>query len=197
MLTVFKPVAEKPLKPIANLLKSVNPNVISLLGLLFPVIFFLCILNKLYVLGLFVFIFNLVDLLDGMVARMSGKVTAFGGFLDSTIDRFADFTVIAAFGFAYIVHWDIIAPLILLTYLISYMRSRTELAAKGKLSASVGIIERTERLVLIFVGLLVYTIFPKTSVMGQNLMAIMCLALIVLSVITVAQRVVFAYQKLD
>ena len=197
MLTVFKPVAEKPLQPIANLLKSVNPNVISMLGLLFPVIFFICILNKLYVLGLFVFIFNLVDLLDGMVARMSGKVTAFGGFLDSTIDRFADFTVIAAFGFAFIVHWDIIAPLIMLTYLISYMRSRTELAAKGKLSASVGIIERTERLILIFVGLLIYALFPKTTLMGQNLMACMCLVLMALSVITVAQRVVFAYQKLD
>jgi archaetidylinositol phosphate synthase len=196
MLTVFKPVAEKRLQPVAGLLKNVSPNAISLLGLVFPVLFFLCVIQKLYALGLVVFIFNGVDLLDGMVARMSHKVTAFGGFLDSTIDRFADFTVLAAFGFAYIVHWDVLAPLILLTYLISYMRSRTELAAKGAIVASVGIIERAERLILIFLGLLFYAIFPHARLLHQNIMTWTCLLLIVLSAITVAQRFVFAYQKL-
>ncbi|HJP96509.1 MAG TPA: CDP-alcohol phosphatidyltransferase family protein [Candidatus Saccharimonadales bacterium] len=196
MLTVFKPVIEQPLKPVARVLQHINPNLISLLGLVFPVLFFWAVMQEQYAWALVAFVFNGVDLLDGMVARLSGNVTAFGGFLDSTIDRFADFTVIAVFGFAGLVGWNIILPLLMLTYLISYMRSRTELAAKGKLTASVGIIERTERLLLVFIGLLLYAVFPNTQVGGQNVLGLTCLLLIALSVITVAQRTAFAYQKL-
>lgn len=199
MLTVFKPKAEKALQPIATLLKNSNPNALSALGLVFPVLFYLFLINDMYVLALITFIFNAVDMLDGMVARATNKVTAFGGFLDSTIDRFADFVVIAAFGFAGIVSWGIILPLIMLTYLISYMRSRTELAALGsgvKLTASVGIIERTERLVAIFIGLLGYTLIPSVHILDFNVMEMVCLILMVLSVITVYQRTMFAYQKL-
>ena len=197
MLTTIKPVAEKSLRPLASIFKHVNPNIISLFGLLFPVLFFLCVYHKMYALALFVFIFNGVDMLDGMVARMSGKVTAFGGFLDSTIDRVADFTIIAVFGFAGLVGWNIILPLLMLTYLISYIRSRTELAAKGTLVASVGFLERTERLIGVFLGLLLYAIFPDAQLWGQNIIGIMCLVLIVLSAWTVGQRVVFAYKKLS
>lgn len=197
MLSTVKPAAEKAIKPLALLLKNVNPNVISLFGLVFPVLFFLCVMQKQYALALFVFIFNGVDMLDGMVARMTGKVTAFGGFLDSTIDRFADFTVIAVFGFAGLVGWSIILPLIMLTYLISYIRSRTELAANGTLVANVGFLERTERLIGIFVGLLLYAIFPDATVAGQNIMALTCIILITLSAFTVGQRFIFAYQKLS
>lgn len=197
MLTTIKPVAEKSLRPLASIFKNVNPNIISLFGLVFPVLFFLCVYHKMYALALVVFIFNGVDMLDGMVARMSGKVTAFGGFLDSTIDRVADFTVIAVFGFAHLVGWNIILPLLMLTYLISYIRSRTELAAKGALVASVGFLERTERLIGVFLGLLLYAIFPDTHIAGQNILGITCIVLIVLSAVTVGQRVIFAYQKLS
>lgn len=196
MLTTLKPVAEKTLQPVARALRGVSPNALSCLGLLFPVLFYLFLMNEQYVLALITFIFNAVDLLDGMVARASGKVTAFGGFLDSTIDRFADFVVIGAFGFAGIVDWGIIMPLILLSFLISYIRSRTELAAKGQLSASVGIVERTERLLVIFIGLALYALWPHVSMNGYNLMEIACLILILFSAITVWQRVVFAYKKL-
>lgn len=196
MLSFAKPAAEKTIKPLATLLKNVSPNVISLFGLVFPVLFFLCVMHEMYALALLVFIFNGVDMLDGMVARMTGKVTAFGGFLDSTIDRFADFTVIAVFGFAGLVGWNIILPLLMLTYLISYIRSRTELAAKGKLVANVGFLERTERLIGIFVGLALYALFPSFTAGGFNILALTCILLIVLSAYTVGQRFVFAYKNL-
>lgn len=196
MLTVFKPVAERPLKPIAKALKDVNPNSISMLGIIFPTLFFLLVINHQYAWALFVYIFNWVDLLDGMVARLSGRVTKFGGFLDSTIDRFADFAVLTAFGFAFIVSWDIVVPLLMLSFVISYMRTRIEYMADGKVTASVGIIERTERLVIVFIGLLLYVIFPHVRLWHQNVMSITLLVLIVLSAITVFQRLAFAYQKL-
>lgn len=197
MLTTIKPIAEKSLRPLAAIFKDINPNVISLFGLLFPILFFICVYQELYVLALVVFVFNGVDMLDGMVARMSGKVTAFGGFLDSTIDRVADFTVIAVFGFAGLVGWNIILPLLMFTYLISYIRSRTELAAKGTLVASVGFLERTERLIGVFIGLLLYAIFPDAQLGNQNILGITCVILLILSVFTVGQRVAFAYQKLN
>jgi archaetidylinositol phosphate synthase len=196
MLTVFKPVAERPLRPVASLLKNVNPNAISMLGIVFPFLFFFFIINHHYIPALIVFIFNGVDLLDGMVARLSHRVTIFGGFLDSTIDRFADFAVLAAFGFAFIVPWDIIVPLLMLSFAISYMRTRIEYMAQGKVTASVGIIERTERLVIIFLGLLLYTIFPNVRLWHQNLMTVTLVILLILSAITVVQRFMFAYQKL-
>lgn len=197
MLSFLKPQTEKILKPVAHLFRNVNPNTITMFGLLFPVLFFICIMQDLYWLALIVFIFNAVDMLDGLVARAQNKVTAFGGFLDSTIDRFADFTVIVAFGFAGIVDWEILLPLVMFTYLISYIRSRVELAAKGTLTASVGIVERTERLIIIFVGLLAFALMPTVAIAGQNLMSVACIVLLVLSVVTVGQRVAFAYKKLD
>lgn len=185
------------LQPVARIFRNVNPNTITLFGLIFPILFFVCIMQEQYWLALVVFIFNAVDMLDGLVARAQNKVTAFGGFLDSTIDRFADFTVIVAFGFADIVPWEVLLPLVLFTYLISYIRSRVELAANGTLTASVGIVERTERLVVIFVGLLAYAIFPEVTLFDQNVMTLACTLLLALSVVTVGQRVHFAYKKLD
>lgn len=196
MLGFLKPVTEKALQPVARPFKNVNPNLITLLGLLFPVLFFIAVVHEMYAAALVAFIFNAVDMLDGIVARSQQKVTAFGGFLDSTVDRFADFTVLVAFGFAGIVQWGIVLTLVMLTYLISYIRSRTELAANGKLVANVGIMERTERLLCVFAGLLLYAIWPHANIHGQNIMSLMFLAITLLSAITVAQRIVFAYKKL-
>lgn len=199
MLTTFKPVAEKAIQPLALLFKHTNPNVVTFFGMVFPVLFFWFVLEGWYVAALVVFVLNLVDMLDGAIARQQNKVTAFGGFLDSTIDRFADFTVLAAFSFAGIVSWNIMAPLLLLSYLISYIRSRTELAAKGQIQASVGIVERTERLVCVFLALLLYAIFPDFEVGGSlnlNLAEVLLIVLSVFSFVTVVQRVWFAYKHL-
>lgn len=197
MLTFAKPYAEKALQPLGKLLKNVNPHVITLFGLVFPIIFFVLVVHKQYAWALVAIVLNIVDMLDGMVARAQNKVTAFGGFLDSTIDRFADFTMIVAFGYAGLVHWNLVLPLVLCAYLTSYIRSRTELAAKGTLVAAVGILERTERFIGLFVGLLLYVLFPHVLVFGHNIVTCVFALLLVLSVITIGQRIVFAYKHLD
>ena len=196
MLSTLKPVAETALRPVAQLLRQVHPNVLTVFGLVFPVLFFVCLMQGWYWWSLLMLILHGADMLDGMVARSQGKVTAFGAFLDSTVDRFADFVVLAAFAFAGLVGWEVVAPLLMLTYLISYIRSRTELAAKGKLTAAVGIIERTERFIAIFCGLLAYAIWPAFTVYGLNLPTLAALVLVLLSTITVYQRIAFAYRKL-
>lgn len=196
MLSVLKPIAEKTLTPVARLLRHVNPNVITLTGIIFPILFFVCLQQQAYGWALLMLVLTATDMLDGLVARSQNKVTAFGGFLDSTVDRFADFVVLVAFGFASIVAWEAVLVLVLLSYLISYIRSRTELAAKGMLVANVGIIERTERLLIVFVGLAAYYLMPDVTLYGHNLMTIAFGLLIFLSAITVGQRVMFAYRKL-
>jgi len=188
--------AEKTLTPVARLLQNVPPNVLTLLGLVFPILFFVFTVQGMYAWALVMLVMNVADMLDGLVARSQNKVTAFGGFLDSTVDRFADFTVLAAFAFADIVSWEIMAPLLMLTYLISYIRSRTELAAKGNLVAAVGIVERTERFVAIFIGLLLFAVWPDVAMSGFNLAELTFLVLGALSLVTVGQRVHFAYRNL-
>lgn len=197
VLSAFKPALEKYLQPVAHVLRDVNPNALTIVGLIFPVLFFAALRYEVHWLALMVLALSGFDMLDGMVARGQGKVTAFGGFLDSTIDRFADFVIVAAFGYAALVSWEVVLPLLLLTYLISYMRSRTELAAKGKIAANVGIVERGERITLIFTALLIYTVFPTFTLFGgKNVLTLAFLLLIFLSLITIAQRFAFAYKKL-
>ena len=196
MLSVFKPAVERKLHPVAKILRNVNPNLITSGGLVFPVLFYIFIQDNAFLWALIVLALTATDMLDGLVARAQNKVTAFGGFFDSTVDRFADFTVLVAFGFAGIVSWEITLILVLLSFLISYVRSRTELASKATLVANVGIIERTERITLIFIGLFLYSLWPDVSIAGLNFMSFTFVVLILLSIVTVIQRFVFAYRNL-
>lgn len=127
-------------------------------------------------------------------------MTAFGGFLDSTLDRVGDFFLITAFAFSGIVSWNIVAPLLLFSFLISYARGTSEKVAliKGDTTTkfNVGIIERSERLVLIVAALIAYMIFPTFSMGGFNSAEIIFGVLLLLSSYTAYQRIMYAYKKL-
>lgn len=158
--------------------------------------FFIFILEKLYLLALIVFVGNALDMLDGAVARAHGKVTAFGGFFDATIDRISDFLTITAFGFGRLVRWEIIVVLVLLSFLISYTKSRGELASGGRISFGIGIIKRPQRLIIIFVSLLLYILTPNININNVNIIEWLFLLLILLSAYTFLQRVFLAYREL-
>ncbi len=135
-------------------------------------------------------------MLDGAIARLHKKTTKFGAFLDSTCDRISDGVIITAFGFAHIIRWEIIIPLLITSYLISYIRSRAELAAEKKISLAVGIIERTERLIFIFITLLLYTFLPTFRFSYFNIAELLFLILTALSIVTVYQRIEYARRNL-
>src|SRR5579862_4764837 len=128
MLSRQKSTFEPYLAPFVKNLSKVSPNTLTLLGSIPPILFFVFILYHWYILALIALIGNGFDMLDGMVARKYHKVTNFGGFLDSTMDRVADFLIITVFAFTGIVRWEIVAPFLLFAYLTSYVRSRGELA---------------------------------------------------------------------
>jgi archaetidylinositol phosphate synthase len=195
MLSYKKASVEKYLEPLVGLFKNVNPNLLTLLGSIPSLLFFVFLNFHWYVLALIAFVGNIFDLMDGMLARKYNKVTAFGGFLDSTLDRVSDFFIITAFAFAGIVRWEIVAPLLLFSFLISYTRSRGELA-NHSISFAVGIIERTERLVLTITALLLYIVFPNIIFWGFNIAEIVFAILVMLSFYTFLQRVMHAYKNL-
>ena len=150
MLSDHKPVVEKYLTPVVATLAKADPNVLTLVGSIPPLLFFVFVLTHQYGLALLAFVGNGFDMIDGMVARKYHKVSSFGAFLDSTMDRVSDFFIITAFAFGGIVRWELVAPLLLFSFLISYARGTSEKLsyAKGdmKTKFNVGWIERTERL---------------------------------------------------
>lgn len=99
-------------------------------------------------------VFVLLDMLDGAVARVSGRVSRFGALLDSSCDRVADAAIFGSLAWWFAradQPWLLAAALICLVLgsLTSYIRARAE--GLG-MTASVGFAERTERLIVVLVG---------------------------------------------
>jgi archaetidylinositol phosphate synthase len=197
MLSSVKPKLSKTINSLAKPFANINPNILTLLGLVPPIFFLIFLMNGNHLFALLMFFGIFLDTIDGAVARMTGKVTAFGSFLDSSIDRISDALFICGFAFAGIVRYEIVIVVLFLSFFISYLRARAELASNGKISLAVGIIERTERLILLFLSLLLYILLPKDfNFFGFNIAEIIFLLLSILSFITVLQRVFVASKKL-
>lgn len=128
------------------------------------------------------------DALDGVVARLYGETTVFGGFLDSLLDRYADAVVYfgIVFGGLCDFYWGLAATVGSL--LVSYSRARAE--AAGIKMESIGLAERAERVLIIAVAGLVGMFWQPTTAMNA---AVVLLA--VLTNLTVLQRSLHVYVK--
>ena len=150
--------------------KLVKPNVLTVVGLLFG---FVCLIltigNQLLLAGLALFVSGFFDLLDGAVARQYGSVTAYGGFLDSVLDRYTDLSV--AFGiFIYFLRRSDGLSYAIVTFvaaigivIVSYIRARAE---AGALKCKSGLLERPERTILLIIGLCFGILKPVIVVMA-------------------------------
>ena len=109
-----------------------------------------------YWLGAFVFVVgSILDILDGALARTSGKGTPFGAFLDSTTDRVSEGFMLGAIALVFMRDGNEVAlafafAAVVGSFLVSYTRARAE--ALG-LRGDVGIGSRAERVVVITAGL--------------------------------------------
>lgn len=130
---------------------------------------------------------SLLDAVDGALARATGGTSAFGSFLDSTLDRAAEAILYGGIVAYYLrVSADPIGPVLLALAALagSFMVSYTRAKAEGiGLSASVGLAPRTERLVLIVAGIALAGIGFDIGLIG----AIAIIAL--LAVATTLQRI--------
>jgi CDP-diacylglycerol--glycerol-3-phosphate 3-phosphatidyltransferase len=98
---------------------------------------------------------SLLDILDGALARSSGKGTPFGAFLDSTTDRVGEGFMLGSIGLVFFRHGDEVALAFAMaaiagSFLVSYARAKAEMLG---LRGDVGLGSRTERVVVISVGL--------------------------------------------
>lgn len=170
----------------AKPLKSVNPSILTFLGLIPPLLFYYFMSRGEFIWALISMVGMCFDTLDGAVARLTNRVSKFGGLLDSVIDRVADTLFILGFYFLFSIPLELILVTIFQSLLISYIRARAEVDLAGK-KLNVGIIERPERLLIIVIALLLEILFPLKSIAFW-----IFVILNLLSFVTIIQRLVFA-----
>ncbi|MFN8413627.1 MAG: CDP-alcohol phosphatidyltransferase family protein [Anaerolineales bacterium] len=139
---------------------GLTPNTITLLGLAGTTLgaYFLS-QGNIRLGGLILFVFVLVDVLDGTMARLRGEPSDFGAFVDSVSDRYAEFITFGGLIYYYVTQNDY--PGIIVTFLatagsvlVSYVKARAE--GLG-FTAKVGILTRVERY-LVLIPLLVFNL---------------------------------------
>jgi CDP-diacylglycerol--glycerol-3-phosphate 3-phosphatidyltransferase len=165
----------------------VTANTVTVLGLLIVVVAAWVIGSGGLLAGaLILFGGSLLDAVDGAIARATGGGTAFGGFLDSTLDRASEAIVYLAIAMYYLSEpaptWPVLAAFLALagSFMVSYSRARAEGIG---ISAAIGLAPRTERLVLVIAGL-------GLTGLGIGLALIGALWIIaVLTVATTVQRI--------
>ncbi|HET9946744.1 MAG TPA: CDP-alcohol phosphatidyltransferase family protein [Patescibacteria group bacterium] len=186
MISKFKQQLQPLIGIIAHPFLSWNPSVLTLLSLSSALVFFLGAIFHIYWLSIVSILGFLFDAIDGYVARKTGKVTKFGGFLDSTTDRIADALLMSAFGYAGLVSWTIVVPLIVTSLLISYIRARGEFAFLLQKSAAEGLMQRTERIIILYVLFLAFVSTNSTGVLFWGILVIT-----ILNCFTILQRLLF------
>lgn len=173
-------------KIVAGLAASgIHPNVFTAFGVVIAAgAAFAFGYGKFFLGGCIVLFNGFFDILDGQVARKSGRVSVFGGFFDSAMDRYADLAVFFGLLVYYArlgrLHYVVLVAFAMTgAIMVSYSRARAECLIP---LCKVGFMERPERLVLIIVG----GLFDR--------MAAVLWVLAIISNITVIQRIYYTWQ---
>ncbi len=135
----------------------ISPDAVTYLGLVLTIgVATLAAIGEIRWAGVAYIVAAVCDALDGTLARVSGRVSRFGAFLDSNIDRFEESIVFLGLTIHYAgngSHWEV--PLILVvtvgSLMVSYTRARAE--AVG-VACKVGFMTRVPRVTLMIVGMI-------------------------------------------
>lgn len=176
---------DRPLAPIIKLI-NINPNYYTIFGFILNLLSAYILVDDLLTGGILLGVASIFDMLDGISARINGRVTKFGAFLDSFLDRISEGFLFLGIAIHFALSVDLIGALIsiialIFSYLISYIRARAE--GLG-IDCKVGLIERPERIIIVLIGL----------VFGH--IKIFLIVLSCLSLITIFQRFFWVYKKL-
>ncbi len=148
---------EPPLTALAQALarRQISPTLLTLTGLsINAVAAGLYAAGFTLAAGIIILFAGLFDMLDGAVARASGKASRLGGFTDSVVDRYSDFLMFGGVLAHFAREGDL--PMTLLSavtlcgaFLVSYVRARAELVIP---TCAVGLMERSERIIVLAAG---------------------------------------------
>jgi CDP-diacylglycerol---glycerol-3-phosphate 3-phosphatidyltransferase len=167
-------------------LSRIHPNVLTFLGLVINIAAaYLFAAGSFHWAGAVVIGAGLFDMVDGRVARETNRVTRFGGFFDSVLDRYSDLALLMGL-LVYYASIDrffyVVLTAIVMTgsVMVSYTRARAENTIP---KCKVGFLERPERVVLLIIGALFDRMAPVLWVIA------------VLSNLTVAHRMIYTWQE--
>lgn len=179
----------------------INPNLLTVIGvainigcgLLFGFGYF-------FWAGIILIVANLFDMLDGQVARLSGRVTRFGGFLDSSLDRLSDMVVFIGLMIFYARDTEFHSTLnVFLTgaalmgsVMVSYTSARAESLIP---KCDVGFLRRPERVVLLIIGAM--TTHPRSQNPFLNRMPAVLWILAIGSYWTFAHRMYHTWREVN
>jgi len=179
-------------EPVVRLLSKtpITPSVITGFGFLLTVgAVILIVTGQLLAAGFVVLIAGFFDMLDGALARHANRATRFGAILDSTLDRLSEAVLLIGILVLYAGEQSI-AGILLVGFtligslLVSYIRARAE--ALG-LECQEGLFTRTERVVVLALGLLLNQI--------DNALIIALAIIVVFSFFTAGQRLLYVWKQ--
>lgn len=183
--TTLKDKARRILNPVVTLFANlhIHPSALTIAGFLLN-----CLVAYLFAFDFFrwagvaLIIASLFDAIDGAVARKNNKVSDFGAFLDSTVDRFSEFVVFLGIFVHYLrtADWFFVFVTLFALFgsgMVSYTRARAE--GLG-IKCEVGFLDRTLRITIIVIGallgrfifgyvLLILAVFTQFTVMQRTL----------------------------
>ncbi len=178
-----------PLAQIARGLErtGISPNMLTIIGFALTLLVAVILATGNLLIGGILLIFAaLFDTLDGALARHSDQVTVFGAFLDSTMDRYSEAVTLIALMFYYASQPDNAVAVLLLTFtmagsfMVSYTRARAEAV---NIECKEGLFQRTERIVVLIIGLLTGWMLPVLWILA------------IFTNLTALQRIVDVYRK--
>jgi len=178
----------------------INPNILTVIGVAINVGSGLLFgFGKFFLAGIVLIVANLFDMLDGQVARLSGRVTRFGGFLDSSLDRLSDMVVFVGLMVFYARDTPFHSTLnvflagagLMGSVMVSYASARAESLIP---KCDVGFLRRPERVVLFIIGAL--STHPDSTNFFANRMPAVLWVLAVGSYWTFAHRMYHTWYEL-
>ena len=179
----------------------INPNILTVIGVALNVgCGVLFGMGRFFSAGIALVVANLFDMLDGQVARLSGRVTRFGGFLDSSLDRLSDMVVFVGLMVFYARDTESHSTLnvflagagLMGSVMVSYASARAESLIP---KCDVGFLRRPERVVLFIIGAL--STHPGSTNFLANRMPAVLWVLAVGSYWTFAHRMYHTWRELN
>ena len=165
----------------------IHPNVLTLVGVIINFgAAWQFAMGRFVSAGFIMLLANIFDFIDGKVAEATNLASAFGGFWDSVMDRFSDLSLFIGviYLYAQLERTDYVmvaAFAMMFSVMTSYTRARAESMIK---KCKVGFMERPERIVLVMIGAF------------TNRMSAVLWVILVLSVVTVFDRIYFTWRAL-
>ncbi|MCL0095071.1 CDP-alcohol phosphatidyltransferase family protein [Dehalococcoidia bacterium] len=181
-------------EPIVRLIArtGISPNALTITGFLLNALVAGVLAGGYLFLGGFLVLFaGWFDMLDGALARISGKSTRFGTLLDSTVDRFSEAIVFLGLLVFYLARGATLEILLIYftivgSIMVSYVRARAE--GLG-LRSEVGLFARPERVILLALGLLPSRISPVALLVVLWILAVG-------TMITVLHRLIHTWRQM-